>query len=69
MKAKGHILVDNRMVADTAQCVHCNGHFQIVRGSGRVRGFCTKCMGPTCGSRECDECVPFEKRLEIMEKG
>ena len=33
----------------------------------RQRGFCFRCMGPTCGKRGCVPCVPFEKRLEEVE--
>ncbi len=67
-KPSGYIELDGSVVGETAMCVHCGYHWQIIRGSGRKRGFCTKCMGPTCGRRECDECVPLEKRIELMEK-
>lgn len=53
---------------DTLRCCHCQGIWIVVRGSGRRRGFCTKCMGPTCGSEGCHHCVPFEKKLEMIEK-
>jgi len=66
-KIKGGILVDGKQVADTLQCVHCNGHFQIVPGSGTDRGFCLRCFGPTCGAKACDPCIPFEKKLEKIE--
>jgi hypothetical protein len=64
---KGHILVDGKQVAETHQCCHCGGHFIMRRGSGKVRGFCLKCQGPTCGAGGCDRCVPFEARLEFAE--
>jgi hypothetical protein len=52
----------------TLQCVHCGGHWVPQSGSGRVRGFCQRCMGPICGPG-CAECVPVEQYLENMEKG
>lgn len=59
---------DGNEYADTLQCCHCNSQFTVVKGSGKVRGFCTMCMGPTCGA-QCHECLPFMKRLEEFEKG
>lgn len=53
---------------DTEQCCHCGRHFQMVKGSGRRRGFCLCCNKITCGNPKCDVCIPFEKQLEIMEK-
>lgn len=54
--------------ADTLQCCHCSAHYQVVPGSGKIRGFCRNCMKPTCGKPECDVCVPFEKKLDEMER-
>lgn len=51
----------------TLMCVHCNRHWRYVPGSGRERGFCLRCMGPTCGRRRCDECIPVEKWCEMVE--
>lgn len=31
------------------------------------RGFCFRCMGPTCGEGECMRCIPFEAKMEAME--
>jgi hypothetical protein len=56
------------IMADTLQCCHCGAHWTVVKGSGRERGFCLKCMGPTCGPN-CLECVPQEQWLENSEKG
>lgn len=53
----------------THKCVHCGGHFTVVRGSRTKRGFCMKCMGTTCGAERCDPCLPFIKRLDLYEKG
>lgn len=50
----------------TLQCVHCGGHFPHQPGSGKIRGFCMRCNGPICGPN-CQECVPWEAYLEILE--
>jgi hypothetical protein len=68
-KPSGFLLVDGQVVADTVQCPHCGTHFTMVRGSGTRRGFCTKCMGVTCGRLTCNtDCIPKEKRLDLREK-
>ena len=68
MQAHGVILEGTREVADTTQCVHCGGHFVMVKGSGVTRGFCMCCGGITCGKRECStRCVPLEAQLEHLE--
>lgn len=65
----GIIIVNGTTVATTKQCVHCGNHFAMVKGSGKVRGFCQKCHGITCGKIECCTCIPFEKKLEEIESG
>lgn len=67
-RPSGAIIVDGIQVADTAQCVHCNGHFTMIRGSGAVRGWCPSCGGMICGPK-CAVCVPFEKKLDMWENG
>ena len=62
-------MIDGNIVGDTKQCVHCGGHFLSVRGSGKIRGWCLSCVGITCGGAECRQCIPFEKKLELYEKG
>ena len=57
---------DGVIEADTLQCVHCGCHWQVQPGSGKRRGFCSRCTGPVCGP-QCSECVPMERQLEIME--
>jgi hypothetical protein len=50
---------------DTMQCQHCMKHFAVEPGSGRHRGWCTKCSGPLCGAATCmANCVPFLKKVE-----
>jgi len=66
----GFILAaDGTTVADTLQCVHCNNHFVVTKGSGRRRGFCRNCMGPLCGEKACFTCVPYEKQMDLTEAG
>lgn len=54
---------------DTKQCVHCGEHFPYQKGSGRLRGFCTRCMEMICGKHRCMECFPIEERMDLYEKG
>lgn len=49
---------------DCVQCVHCTGAIKIEAGSGKKRGFCMKCMGPTCGQPDCESgCRPAKKLI------
>jgi hypothetical protein len=52
----------------TLQCCHCGGHFPVQPGSGKIRGFCRRCMAPVCGPG-CAACVPTEQLLENIEHG
>jgi hypothetical protein len=54
---------------DTLRCCHCGGQWEVVVGSGRLRGFCRKHMAYTCGRPECMVCMDAEQRLENIEKG
>ena len=67
-KPSGTIIIDNVEVAHTMQCCHCGKHFVSIKGSGKVRGFCMCCHKITCGARACDPCIPFEKKIEQIEK-
>ena len=69
LNPSGTILINNREVAHTKQCCHCQCHFVSVKGSGKIRGFCMRCGKITCGKLACDTCIPFEKKLENYEKG
>ena len=53
---------------DYLQCGHCNAHYPVQPGSGKTRGFCLVCYRATCGKPECNPCVPFERKLEMMER-
>jgi hypothetical protein len=54
---------------DLCQCIHCEGVFPFVRGSGVRRGWCMNCNGMTCGRACCDPCVNHRQMLENMERG
>lgn len=54
---------------DTLSCCHCRKHWEVRIGSGRERGFCTLCMGVTCGAPACDACIPFNLRLDNVAAG
>lgn len=54
---------------DTLQCVHCGCHFAVLPGSGRQRGWCLLCQGPTCDPACSKECVPYEQWLDNLAKG
>jgi hypothetical protein len=68
-KEDGVIIIEGRQVGSTKQCCHCGAHFISQKGSGKTRGWCMKCNAITCGEMKCCECVPFEKRLDMAEKG
>ena len=69
LKPGGAWIVDGIEVAHTFTCCHGGEVFISVPGSSQVRGFCRNCMGVTCGKRECDKCVPFERKCELVEQG
>ena len=53
---------------ETLSCVHCQYLWRVEPGSGRRRGFCMRCNGPTCGKRVCTEvCLPWERACELLE--
>lgn len=54
---------------ETLSCCHCFYTWILVKGSGKVRGFCTGCMRYHCGGADCWECVPYERRIENIEAG
>lgn len=54
-------------VGETLQCRHCQMHWQVMPGSGKRRGWCPHCAGPTCGAAKCEPCDPFEAKLERIE--
>ena len=69
-KPSGYIVVDGQEVAHTLQCRHCGTHWIPMKGSGRVRGFCTKCNGVLCGADHCMRYhVPQEAMLDFQDGG
>ncbi len=58
---------------DTKMCCHCGQHFEVKRGSGKIRGKCFMCDSTgnkwTCGSPQCDVHMSIEKRFDLYEKG
>ena len=54
---------------DTVQCCHCGRHGVFKLGCGKKLGKCLKCNQVTCGTAECEPCIPFERRLELVESG
>lgn len=67
-KPGGTIIIDGKEVAHTQMCAHCGGHFLSVKNM-TIRRFCQNCSQYTCGMPKCDACIPFEKRLDMYEKG
>lgn len=64
----GGIVIDGRQVGETHQCVHCGNHWEVKRGSGIARGFCTRCKGTLCGAPYCMKYdIPFEFRIDYTE--
>ena len=59
---------DKKKECEFVQCCHCQRLWLYKPGSGKVRGFCLRCMGVTCGP-DCDECVPAMQMIENMEAG
>lgn len=59
-KPDGEIIIDNYIERPTLQCCHCGKHWLYKPGEGKKeRGLCLKCLRPTCGSKECMECRPY----------
>lgn len=62
---------DRPVDRETVRCCHCGRIWQWHSGSGRMRSFCGQCAMWTCGPL-CpigDQCIPYEKVIELMEKG
>ena len=71
MNMAGYLLIeDNDGISehDLLRCVHCQYQWRVEKGSGKTRGWCLRCSGPTCGAGACYPCVPFERKLEALER-
>lgn len=66
-KPSGFIVIGGEEVANTLQCAHCGMHWIVVKGSGRIRGYCQYCHKATCGEEKCHVCIPYEATLEFEE--
>jgi len=54
----------SRQEADIQTCPHCQKIIKMQEwAKAQVQNFCMKCMRPTCEARECQDCVPFLKKL------
>jgi hypothetical protein len=62
---------DKQTVAGMKRCVHCQKIWVVEKGSGKLAGFCTRCMGDVCGEPSCVArgCLHWEAQLEQMEAG
>lgn len=50
-------------------CCHCQKTWEEVKGSGRLRGYCSRCHGYVCGHPDCMVCINWEAKLENVEAG
>ncbi len=66
-KPHGLIFQNGKEVASTLQCCHGGEHWVVRKGSGIRRGFCMRCMAPTCGKDECIPCKPFVDELGLSQ--
>lgn len=59
------------LTRDVVCCCHCGFMWQYQPGSGRIRGFCTRCNGLCCGRPSCNVtgCVSRWQQLDNMEAG
>lgn len=55
--------------ADTFSCVHCNRvvHVKARANIDEFGSMCRNCMKMVCPACANGPCIPFEKRLQIME--
>jgi hypothetical protein len=68
-KPSGFILMDDKEVASTLRCPHCDCHFISIKGSGARRAYCIKCDRVTCGKPSCDYHYDIRQKIEDYEKG
>lgn len=66
-KPSGYFIIEGKEVGHTLQCCHCGKHFLSVKGSGKIRSFCTRCNKIACGDIPCRVCIPAERKLEYQE--
>ena len=72
MKFAGYAIIsgpEGIIERDTLRCCHCQLQWYVVPFSGNKRGWCPSCNQPTCGSVNCQMCVPFMRKIEAQNKG
>lgn len=70
-KTKGYFRSDGpdgAVEGETFTCPHCNA-IKVIDRTKAPPGICEHCWAPVCGAKACQTCVPFEKKLEAMERG
>lgn len=74
LRPHGYI-INGDIEKDTVQCSHCQRHYDIKpkENPSDAGGWCGRCMKPLC--TRCAQkmsvtlkCVPFEQKLDQMEK-
>lgn len=66
-RSAGTVIIDGAD-HDVLMCMHCQYIWEPEPGSGRKRGWCFNCEGPTCGKQACAEgCKHWEQVIEEME--
>lgn len=62
---------DRVFTSDLVACIHCGFIWQWVPGSGRRRGFCSRCHGFCCGRACCEAlgCRHWMHDIENLEAG
>ena len=68
-RPSGLIIVDGAEVGDTRKCPHCGLPFRHTRETAKKARFCTNCGQTTCGLPGCHECLPEERKVEMIERG
>lgn len=54
---------------DTFTCAHCNGVVHVPAPPAPMPGgYCFRCTKPICEPCTAHDCIPFEKKLEAMER-
>ncbi len=64
-KSKGQKVITEQ---DFYWCCHCGAHRQCAPFVEPLN-FCRNCMQPHCDRSRCFTCTPFEKKLDLIEKG
>lgn len=54
--------------ADTVTCCHCNAVVLLTAPLDQLGGHCRLCDKPVCAACAGKACVPFERRLEAIER-